>query len=236
MESKEIFYVGSKDGWQRWDLTKVDIRVDQKVREMLQIISPVHLKRVADIGGDYGIAGVSIVNQQIAWTVPILRLGLKAKYNFTDGVHTPFFQGDGKLPVLPLKWEPPSGMRLYLQIWLSDDGQFCQDVASHLFACDVERRLWLLPLSNLHDNCTLCYGGKTTGENQLETVKKVCKDFANSPWNADLYKEADLSRTRAMFRFKPTKDSFEQLPVLGKHWTEHCIKVSNDAISQHLAI
>lgn len=235
MNDKDVWYVGTKDGWKRLDWALTDIRIDAKIKETLAIQLPTHSRRVANVGGDYGVAGVSAVKDQHVWTVPLIVLSLKTKYDFTDGVHTPLFGSGEKLPVLPLKWEPPTGMRLYLQIWLHLDGKLWNDQASYLFALDGDRRIWRLPISNLHNNCGLCYGGNTYGETQLDAVKSVCKDFTSSPWNSDLYEAPDAPHTRAMFRFKPTKDSFEQLPVEGK-WQDHCQKVANDLITQNLVI
>jgi len=54
-------------------------------------------------------------------------------------------------------------------------------------------------------------------------VQASLEQFNRSKWNADLMRT--IEQSQKFFRFQPTKDSFETLPIQGE-WTALCNKVS----------
>jgi hypothetical protein len=100
-----------------------------------------------------------------------------------------------------------------------------------LFACDVDKRGYRLPLPNLHDDCRICTGAfDGDQETAFDCVKASLEQFNKSKWNADLMRTSEQSKQ--FFRFKPTRDGFETLPIQSDNWTMLCEKVGSALIER----
>jgi hypothetical protein len=70
-------------------------------------------------------------------------------------------------------------------------------------------------LPNLHDDCRICTGGfEGDQETALECVRASLEQFNQSKWNSDLMRT--IEQSQKFFRFRPTKETFETLPILGE--------------------
>jgi uncharacterized surface protein with fasciclin (FAS1) repeats len=50
------------------------------------------------------------------------------------------------------------------------------------------------------------------------------EQFNRSKWNADLMRT--VAQSQQFFRFRPTNETFETLPITASDWTTLCDKVS----------
>jgi uncharacterized surface protein with fasciclin (FAS1) repeats len=67
----------------------------------------------------------------------------------------------------------------------------------------------------------------------LEAVAASLEQFRQSKWNADLMRT--VARSQKFFRFRPTNETFETLPIEAADWTTLCDKVST-AISERMIL
>jgi hypothetical protein len=100
-----------------------------------------------------------------------------------------------------------------------------------LFAYDADKRGYRLPLPNLHDHCQICTGSFA----DLHALASEClaasmEQFRKSKWNADLMRTVEKSQQ--FFRFNPTNEKFETLPIAAADWTTLCDKVSTDIMER----
>lgn len=236
--SSEMFYVVKQEGEvERWDITKRRLATDAALEQAFSANVTRRNATVLKFTGDYGTAGVSMNVKFEVWSVRVLSLGLEAPFKVVDGVHTPDFISKSE-PNLPMKWEPPSSMKLVLGVVLIRDSKGMVPGEHYLVAFDSSQRMWRLPVSNLYDDCKLCHGQVPKPlPTSLECVSMACDMFSKSRWNADLYNPDDKTRmaaTECMFRFKVNKTGFDQLPMKlkeGKDWTSLCQKIASEKLN-----
>ena len=101
----------------------------------------------------------------------------------------------------------------------------CSVEGNWLFACDADKRGYRLPLPNLHDDCRICTGAFDDLGNGRRCVTASLEQFRKSKWNADLMRTSEQSQK--FFRFQPTKETFETLPIQADDWTTLCDKVGH---------
>lgn len=234
----ETFFVTDANGTERWTVVRNKVNVEPGLAKAFANGHCLKSAGVAEIGGDYGSANISVTADMSVWTVPILKLALKTFYTLEGGVHRPSFTHSGNVE-LPMKWTPPSTMKLGLIIAARKDGRHYVAGEQFLMAVDTSGRVYRLPIGNINSACQLCHGqGHKYHDSQLEAVRSACKGMAQSTWNSDMYGEGyenASEHTNALFQWKPTKDGFEQLPV-PTTWQNYCQKVSNDFINQHMML
>ncbi len=236
----EIEYIINKHGSFRRDSTLRQIRTSEAIAQAFSENVCRKCPAVAIIGGDYGMAGVAMLDAHEFWSVRVMNMGLNTVYELKDGVHTPYFLGPKTESILPISWKPT--MPVVLGITVLRQGGYMLAGDHYLMAVDAKGNHWRLPVSNVSDVGKLCHGqtAKRFG-NSLECVKFSCEMFSKSVWNSDWYNgDADLiNRTKALFRFKPTEGGFEQLPALipsGKDWTSLCQKIAVDNLNKLIQI
>jgi hypothetical protein len=235
----ETLFVVSPQSCERWDIQKRKLNADPQLAEAFAQNVARKNPSLTAIGGDYGMAGVAMLNEYELWSVRVLKLGLTAPFFLKDGIHTPAF-ADSRQPTLSLFWTVPDDMRLVFGVTVLKDRVQHMAGDHYLVAFDKKGEMWRLPLSNLYANCKLCHGQDNTRlPTSLEVVNKCCTLFSKSGWNQDLYGDDAAARqnTGKMFRFKPTDTGFEQLPIevpSGKSWTALCQKVSVESLNQQL--
>lgn len=235
----ETLFVVNQGGCERWDITKRRVVAEPALADAFLKGTPRKNPAVVEVGGNYGKAGVSMLEKYEMWSVRVLKLALNAPFVLTDGVHTPAFNSPDE-PIMPMIWTPPSNMSLVLGITVLRDGigpgTYKFYAGDHyLVAFSGDGNMWRLPLSNLYEDCKLCHGQEVVKRpTAMEIVGRSCDLFNKSQWNADLYAEGDRTRreaTRKMFRFKPLEKGFEQLAI-ETDWTKLCQKVALEKLNQ----
>lgn len=158
------------------------------------------------------------------WSVPVDRIPLHARFRLINGVLVPMFASTTDIE-LPLVWQAPAPVRLVFAIATKVEDEFVSVDGNWLFACDANKRGYRLPLPNLHDDCRICTGAFAgQQETALACVKASLEQFNQSKWNADLMRT--IEQSQKFFRFKPTNETFETLPIQSEDWTWLCDKVS----------
>ena len=182
---------------------------------------------------DWGKVHASAGLNDTIWSVPIGRLPLHARFRLVNGVLVPAFASATDLE-MPLIWRAPADVRLVFVVRT----EFANDGAlvggNWLFACDANNRAYRLPLPNLHDDCVICTGELADNYSScVEAVAASLEQFRKSKWNADLMRTVE--RSQKFFRFQPTNDTFETLPIEAADWTTLCDKVYT-AISERMIL
>jgi hypothetical protein len=82
-----------------------------------------------------------------------------------------------------------------------------------------------LPLPNLHDDGLICTGEfEESYDTGQASVVASLEQFNQSQWNSDLMRT--VAESQKFFRFRPTNETFETLPIEAADWTTLCDKVS----------
>ena len=172
---------------------------------------------------DWGFVHASVGRNDTLWSVPINRIPLHARFKLINQVLVPMFASSTDIE-MPLVWSVPAGVKVVFAVLTKQEDDIVSVEGNWLFACDKDNRGYRLPLPNLHDDCRICTGQfEGDQENAFECVKASLEQFGKSKWNADLMRT--IEQSQKFFRFKPTKDSFETLPIQGE-WTGLCNKIS----------
>jgi len=171
----------------------------------------------------WGFAHANVGLHDILWSVPINHLPLHARFKLINQVMVPMFASGTDIE-MPLVWQVPAGVKVVFAVLTKEEDEFVNVEGNWLFACDNDRRGYRLPLPNLHDDCRICTGQfEGDQENAFACVKASLEQFNQSKWNSDLMRT--IEQSQKFFRFQPTKDSFETLPIQGE-WTGLCNKIS----------
>jgi hypothetical protein len=169
------------------------------------------------------------INQECAhFTCRIPFLPLKTRYVIKDEILVPSFSSK-RDPVFDLKWKAPQDMRLILVIEVHSGNTYLIGVC-YLFAFDPDKRCYRLPLGNLYDDGKICMGDFRTNLGDCQkAVQAAWEQFKTSAWNGDLDSRKEWSQQ--LFRFKATKDGFDQLEPADK-WTALADKISPPILNQ----
>jgi hypothetical protein len=181
---------------------------------------------------DWGaVHGVFTPNDNF-YTIELPHLPLKTHFKISDGVLYPKFSAKEE-PVIAMKWTPPEGMLLKLLCAVKSNIGNCERGKQWLVAYDGAKHAYRLPLGNLFDTCELCAGDMDSSFATVqEAIKANLDQLVLGQWQGDLDNKPE--ETQALFRFKPNKEGFEQLPSLGT-WQENSLKVSQ-AIFNHIVL
>jgi len=127
---------------------------------------------------------------------------------------------------MPLVWKVPAGIKVVFVVCTKQEDELVSVDGNWLFASDGDKRGYRLPLPNLHDECRICTGAfEGDQETAFECVRASLEQFGKSKWNSDLMRTSEQSQK--FFRFKPTKETFETLPIQADNWTVLCDKVGS---------
>jgi hypothetical protein len=222
MEKTEIILQSNGTLTER-TISERDLNAEQSMLDTLTENVARQVRNVFHVPG-WGPVHASVGQHDTLWSVPIDHIPLHARFRLIDQVLVPMFASAADLE-MPLVWKVPAEVKVVFVVstrW--EDDLVCTD-GNWLFACDTENRGYRLPLPNLHDDCRICTGAfEGDQETALECVRASLEQFNQSKWNSDLMRT--IEQSQKFFRFKPTKETFETLPILGENWTALCNKVS----------
>jgi hypothetical protein len=204
-------------------ITERDLKAEGEVLDALTADVSREIRNVMPVPG-WGVAHANVGETDTLWSVPIDRIPLKARFRLVNGVLVPMFASSTELE-MPLVWQSPKEVRLafVIRTELVED---CVVVRGNwLFAFNQENKGFRLPLPNLHDDCTLCTGAFEDSYNTAqEAVVASLEQFNKSKWNSDLMRT--VAESQKFFRFRPTNETFETLPIEAADWTTLCDKVA----------
>lgn len=179
---------------------------------------------------EWGPVHGNIGSSNTLWTVAINRIPLNARFRLVHDLIVPAFESKADID-MPLTWQAPKEVRLAFAILTHvKEGRVWVD-GNWLFAIDAHHRGYRLPLPNLHDDCRICTGNFERGyDSASEAISASFEQFRKSKWNSDLMRTVEQSQK--FFRFHPTNDTFETLPIEASDWTTLCDKVSTDLMER----
>jgi len=181
------------------------------------------IRNVMPIPG-WGMAHANVGLSGTIWSIPIDRIPLKARFKLINGVLVPMFASMTDLE-MPLVWNCPKEVRLVFVVRTELAGENVMVGGNWLFAFNKDNNGYRLPLPNLHDECTVCTGEFDANyDSALECIVASLEQFNQSKWNSDLM--TTVAQSQKFFRFKPTNETFETLPIEATDWTTLCNKVS----------
>ena len=173
---------------------------------------------------DWGFVHANVGLNDTLWSVPIDRIPLHARFKLINQVMVPMFASGTDIE-MPLVWKVPADVKVIFAVLTKQEDGIVSVEGNWLFACDADKRGYRLPLPNLHDDCRICTGVfDGDQETAFECVKASLEQFNQSKWNSDLMRT--IEQSQRFFRFQPTKETFETLPILSDNWTTLCNKIS----------
>ncbi len=173
---------------------------------------------------DWGPAHANMGASDILWSIPIKRIPLKARFRLVNQVLVPMFASTSDLE-MPMMWQAPPEIRLVFVVRTECSDEYATIGGNWLFAFGQNKNAYRLPLPNLYDDCSICMGEfEQDYDTALQCLTASLEQFNKSQWNSDLMPSTE--RSQKFFRFKPTDESFETLPVDAADWTSLCAKVS----------
>jgi hypothetical protein len=200
-----------------------DLEAGQTVLDALTDEVTRSLRNVMSIS-EWGVAHANVGLTDTIWSVPIERIPLNAKFRLINDVLVPVFASSTDLE-MPLVWRAPKEVRLVFAVRTEFANDCIKIDGNWLFACDKDNRGYRLPLPNLHDDCLICTGNfDDRYDSGGECLTASLEQFRKSKWNADLMRTVEQSQK--FFRFQPTNETFETLPIQADDWTTLCDKVS----------
>ncbi len=177
-----------------------------------------------------GMAHANVSTNHTLWSVAIDRISLNTKFRLIDDVLVPAFTAETDIEI-PLVWHAPKEMRLVFAVQTACCHDSIKIDGNWLFACDMDNRGYRLPLPNLYDDCRICTGNfQEHYESHHKALVASLEQFRKSQWNSDLMQNLELSQR--FFRFRPTNESFETLPIQAENWTTLCKKVSTSVLER----
>jgi hypothetical protein len=206
-----------------------DLQAEGEVLDALTSEVTRPFRNVLPVPG-WGLAHANVGMTDTLWSVPINHIPLKARFRLINGVLVPIFASTTDLE-MPLVWQAPKAVRLVFVIRTECLDDTTQVNGNWLFAFNEQNNGYRLPLPNLHDECTICTGEfDRLHDTAQEGVLASLKQFNQSKWNADLMRT--VAQSQQFFRFKPTNETFETLPIEAPDWTTLCDKVSTAIVDR----
>ncbi|MGZ4961681.1 MAG: hypothetical protein ACXWC8_03910 [Limisphaerales bacterium] len=185
--------------------------------------------RQAVIVPNWGNAHANVSKDSTVWSIRLGRIPLNTCFGMVGGVLVPKFEAAEMQ--MPLEWKAPESIRLVFVTETKFQGLKTVIQANWLFAFNDVGNAYRLPLPNLYDDCKLCMGSFTSAHNSAqECLVASLEQFRKSEWNSDLM--PSIEDSQRLFRFKPTNETFESLPVDAPDWTDLCEKVSTSLIER----
>ena len=172
----------------------------------------------------WGVAHANVGLNDTIWSVAIDRIPLKARFKLVNSVLVPMFASMTDLE-MPMVWTAPPEVRLVFVVRTTLEDDYVMVGGNWLFAYNRDKNGYRLPLPNLHDECSLCTGQfEDSHATALQALVASLDQFNRSKWNADLMRT--VAQSQQFFRFRPTNETFETLPIVASDWTTLCDKVS----------
>jgi hypothetical protein len=172
----------------------------------------------------WGVAHANVGLEDTLWSVAINRIPLKARFKLVNSVLVPMFASMTDLE-MPMVWTAPPEVRLVFVVRTTVEDDCVLVGGNWLFAYSKDHNGYRLPLPNLHDECTICTGQfEDSYDTAMQAVAASLEQFNRSKWNADLMRT--VAQSQQFFRFRPTNETFETLPITASDWTTLCDKVS----------
>ena len=172
----------------------------------------------------WGVAHANVGLEDTIWSVAINRIPLKARFKLVNSVLVPMFASMTDLE-MPMVWTAPPEVRLVFVVRTTVEEDCVMVGGNWLFAYSKDHNGYRLPLPNLHDECTICTGQfEDSYDTAQNAVAASLEQFNRSKWNADLMRT--VAQSQQFFRFRPTNETFETLPITATDWTTLCDKVS----------
>jgi hypothetical protein len=172
----------------------------------------------------WGMAHANVGLTDTIWSIPIDRIPLKARFRVINSVLVPMFASMTDLE-MPVVWKAPKEVRLVFVVRTERNDDCVVVGGNWLFAFNKDNNGYRLPLPNLHDECSICTGEfDGTYDSAQECVIASLEQFNKSKWNSDLM--TTVEQSQKFFRFKPTNETFDTLPIQAADWTTLCEKVS----------
>ena len=204
-------------------ISERDLNAEQSVLDALTDNVTRNVRNVMSIP-DWGTVHANVGMADTLWFVPIDRIPLNARFKLVNQVLVPMFASATDLE-MPLVWKAPKEVKLVFVVSTKLEDELVSVDGNWLFACDQENRGYRLPLPNLHDDCRICTGGFEGDQaTAFECVRVSLEQFRKSKWNADLMRTTEQSQK--FFRFQPTQETFETLPIQSDNWPALCSKIS----------
>jgi hypothetical protein len=228
MANTTEYILKSDGGIYRRDISESELDLSERLVQSLTTNQLVRSPLMFQIQ-PYGPIGMVNSGQNNYFTVPMTVLRINSPWHpINDGILVPNFSSSSD-PIATIPWQVPAGMNLKMLVGSCLYERWRWLVGMWLFAFDSKGNIWRLPLSNLHDDCAVCTGIKEDRQGwptDLDLVKGVMEIFDSSRYNADLWKNSEL--THRMFRVKPgEKDQWiTQPPDVSRDWTQLCLKVA----------
>jgi hypothetical protein len=200
-----------------------DLKAEGEVLDELTAEVTRRQRNVMPVPG-WGVAHADVGFADTIWSVPINRIPLKARFRVVNGVLVPMFASMTDLE-MPMVWSAPKEVRLVFAVRSKLEEDYIKVDGNWLFAFNQDHNGYRLPLPNLHDECTLCTGRfEDSHDTALAAITASLEQFNQSKWNADLMRT--VAQSQQFFRFRPTNETFETLPIAAADWTTLCDKVS----------
>lgn len=200
-----------------------DLQAEAEVLETLTAEVARKIRNVLPIP-DWGVAHANVGLNDTLWSVPIDHIPLKARFKVINGVLVPMFASATDLE-MPLIWRAPKEVRLAFVVRTVCQGDHLTLDGNWLFAFNQDNNGFRLPLPNLHDECSICTGQfEDSHDTALAAIGASLNQFNQSKWNSDLMRT--VAQSQKFFRFRPTNEGFETLPIEAADWTTLCDKVS----------
>jgi hypothetical protein len=204
-------------------ITERDLKAEGEVLDSLTADVTRNHRKVFHVPG-WGVAHANVGLGDTIWSVPIDRIPLKARFRLINGVLVPMFASTTDME-MPLVWRAPATVRLVFVVRTEFIDESVVVDGNWLFAFNEDNNGYRLPLPNLHDECSICTGQfEANYDTGQECVVASLDQFNKSKWNSDLMRTVEQSQK--FFRFKPTNETFETLPIEATDWTSLCEKVS----------
>jgi hypothetical protein len=200
-----------------------DLKAEGEVLDELTADVTRSQRNVLAIPG-WGVAHANVGLEDTIWSVAINRIPLKARFKLVNSVLVPMFASMTDLE-MPMVWMAPPEVRLVFVVRTTVEDDCVVVGGNWLFAYSKDNNGYRLPLPNLHDECTICTGQfEDSYDTAMQAVVASLEQFNRSKWNADLMRT--VAQSQQFFRFRPTNETFETLPITASDWTTLCDKVS----------
>jgi hypothetical protein len=200
-----------------------DLKAEGEVLDELTADVTRSQRNVLAIPG-WGVAHANVGLEDTLWSVAINRIPLKARFKLVNSVLVPMFASMTDLE-MPMVWTAPPEVRLVFVVRTTVEDDCVMVGGNWLFAYNKDHNGYRLPLPNLHDECTICTGQfEDSYDTAGQALVASLEQFNRSKWNADLMRT--VAQSQQFFRFHPTNETFETLPITASDWTTLCDKVS----------
>lgn len=228
METTEIIIKGDGTLTERRVFERI-LEVGQSVMDALVEDTTRSIRNVLSLP-NWGLVHANVGINDSLWSVTIDQIPLNTKFRLVNDVLVPVFTAASEIEI-PLVWRAPKEVRLKFVVRTECCYDSVKVEGNWLFAFDSENRGYRLPLPNLYDDCRICTGNfQDRHDSHDEALVASLEQFRKSQWNSDLMR--NLEQSQMFFRFRPTNESFEVLPIEAENWTTLCSKISTSILER----